>query len=245
MAEKGVVIRPSFCEAMKSLEREDQLDLFWAICDYGIYGVEPEGLSALAGAFFTLMQPSLEAAASRYNASAAGGASGGAPKGNQNARKKQPAKQPVEEAENNENNVEKQPVDLEEQEENKPTTATAKATATTRATAKTTAKENLSSCDAGKPRRENRFVPPTQDEIDAYCQETGIYVEASRFVDYYTSIGWKVGKNPMKDWKAAVRSWYAKNKDSIPDSKKPNCGYVLAPLEDPWDVEMERRYGCG
>ena len=57
MAEKGVVIRPSFCEAMKSLEKEDQLDLFWAICNYGIYGAEPQGLSTLAGAFFTLMQP--------------------------------------------------------------------------------------------------------------------------------------------------------------------------------------------
>lgn len=88
MAEKGVVIRPSFCEAMKSLEKEDQLDLFWAICNYGIYGAEPQGLSTLAGAFFTLMQPSLEAAATRYSASVAGGASGGAPKGNQNARKK-------------------------------------------------------------------------------------------------------------------------------------------------------------
>ena len=68
MAEKGVVIRPSFCEAMKSLEKEDQLDLFWAICNYGIYGAEPQGLSTLAGAFFTLMQPSLEAAATRYSA---------------------------------------------------------------------------------------------------------------------------------------------------------------------------------
>ena len=75
MAEKGVVIRPSFCEAMKSLEKEDQLDLFWAICNYGIYGAEPQGLSTLAGAFFTLMQPSLEAAATRYSASVAGGAS--------------------------------------------------------------------------------------------------------------------------------------------------------------------------
>ena len=102
MAEKGVVIRPSFCEAMKSLEKEDQLDLFWAICNYGIYGAEPQGLSTLAGAFFTLMQPSLEAAATRYSASAAGGASGGAPKGNQNARKKTPAKQPAEDTENNE-----------------------------------------------------------------------------------------------------------------------------------------------
>ena len=242
MAEKGVVIRPSFCEAMKSLEREDQLDLFWAICDYGIYGVEPEGLSTLAGVFFTLMQPSLEAAATRYSASVAGGASGGAPKGNQNARKKQPAKQPAAEAQNNENNLEEQPVDLDEQQENKPTTATAKATATTRATTKTTAKENLSSYDADKPHGEKRFVPPREDEIDAYCQEAGIYIEASRFVDYYTSIGWKVGKNPMKDWKAAVRSWYAKNKETAPKEDSYG-GFVLAPAEDPFEVAVrEGRY---
>ena len=208
MAEKGVVIRPSFCEAMKSLEKEDQLDLFWAICDYGIYGAEPQGLSTLAGAFFTLMQPSLEAAATRYSASVAGGASGGAPKGNQNARKKKPAKQPAEEAENNEAAPQKQPVDLEEQLENNPTITTAKATATT----KTMTNDIFSASEAGKPHREKKFIPPTQEEIDAYCRETGIYVEASRFIDYDTSIGWKIGKNPMKDWQAAVRSWYAKNK---------------------------------
>ena len=161
MAEKGVVIRPSFCEAMKSLEKEDQLDLFWAICDYGIYGAEPQGLSTLAGAFFTLMQPSLEAAATRYSASAAGGASGGAPKGNQNARKKKPAKQPAEDTENNEAAPQKQPVDLEEQPENNPTITTAKATATTKTTARNMTNDICSASEAGKPHREKKFIPPT------------------------------------------------------------------------------------
>ena len=45
------------------------------------------------------------------------------------------------------------------------------------------------------------------DEVRAYCQERGNNVDAERFIDYYTSNGWKVGKNPMKDWKAAVRTW--------------------------------------
>lgn len=235
MAEKGVVIRPSFCEAMKSLEKEDQLDLFWAICDYGIYGAEPQGLSTLAGAFFTLMQPSLEAAATRYSASAAGGASGGAPKGNQNARKKKPVKQPAEDTENNEAAPEKQPVDLEEQPENNPTITTAKATATTKATARNMTNDICSASEAGKPHREKKFIPPTQEEIDAYCRETGIHVEASRFIDYYTSIGWKIGKNPMKDWQAAVRSWYAKNKAR---SENADNTWVLAPQEDPFEVAI-------
>ena len=52
-----------------------------------------------------------------------------------------------------------------------------------------------------------RFTPPTIDEVSAYCRERGNDVDPERFLDYYTSNGWKVGKNPMKDWKAAVRTW--------------------------------------
>lgn len=52
-----------------------------------------------------------------------------------------------------------------------------------------------------------RTVPPTLEEVQAYCIERGNHVDAARFVDYYTSNGWKVGKNKMKDWKAAVRTW--------------------------------------
>jgi hypothetical protein len=52
-----------------------------------------------------------------------------------------------------------------------------------------------------------RFTPPTLDDISAYCRERGNDVDPERFLDYYTSNGWRVGKNPMKDWKAAVRTW--------------------------------------
>ena len=92
-----------------------------------------------------------------------------------------------------------------------------------------------SASEAGKPHREKKFIPPTQEEIDAYCRETGIYVEASRFIDYYTSIGWKIGKNPMKDWQAAVRSWYAKSKAR---SENADNTWVLAPQEDPFEVAI-------
>ena len=48
---------------------------------------------------------------------------------------------------------------------------------------------------------------PTLEEVKAYCSERGNKVDPERWFDYYTSNGWKVGKNPMKDWKAAVRTW--------------------------------------
>lgn len=51
---------------------------------------------------------------------------------------------------------------------------------------------------------------PTRDEVRDYCMQRGNNVDADRFVDYYSSNGWMVGKNHMKDWKAAVRVWERK-----------------------------------
>lgn len=57
-----------------------------------------------------------------------------------------------------------------------------------------------------------RFSPPSPEEIQAYAAERGYAdFDADRFVDYYTSNGWMVGKNRMKDWQAAVRSWARKS----------------------------------
>lgn len=48
---------------------------------------------------------------------------------------------------------------------------------------------------------------PTVEEVAAYCRERGNRVDAERFVDFYASKGWKVGNQPMEDWKACVRTW--------------------------------------
>lgn len=55
--------------------------------------------------------------------------------------------------------------------------------------------------------RAKRFTPPTLDDVSAYIRERGLNVDAQRFLDFYTAKGWMVGKNRMKDWKAAVRTW--------------------------------------
>lgn len=62
-----------------------------------------------------------------------------------------------------------------------------------------------------KDNRTLRFTPPTLEEVKNYCKERNNNVDAERFIDYYTSNGWKVGKNSMKDWKAAIRTWERSN----------------------------------
>lgn len=65
-------------------------------------------------------------------------------------------------------------------------------------------KEDINNSVAQK---RTRFSPPTVDDVKAYCKERNNSVDAERFIDYYNSNGWMVGKNKMKDWKAAVRTW--------------------------------------
>lgn len=50
-------------------------------------------------------------------------------------------------------------------------------------------------------------MPPSLEEIESYCRERGNRVDPRRFLDFYTANGWRVGRNPMRDWRAAVRSW--------------------------------------
>ena len=51
------------------------------------------------------------------------------------------------------------------------------------------------------------FCPPTLDQVEAYCKERGKGVDPQAWMNHYTSNGWKVGKNSMKNWQAAVRTW--------------------------------------
>ena len=69
------------------------------------------------------------------------------------------------------------------------------------------------------PTKAKRFVKPTLSEIEQYCIERNNNVNAEHFFDYYESNGWKVGKNSMKDWKAAVRTW-ERSEYRKPNSKK-------------------------
>ena len=58
-----------------------------------------------------------------------------------------------------------------------------------------------------------RFYPPTIDEVKQYCEERKNNIDPMAFIDFYSSKGWMIGKNRMKDWKAAVRTWERKRKE--------------------------------
>lgn len=62
--------------------------------------------------------------------------------------------------------------------------------------------------------RAQRFTPPSRDDVDAYAKLEMIGSETSvdKFHDYYTANGWKVGRNAMKDWRAAFRNWVKNEK---------------------------------
>lgn len=73
------------------------------------------------------------------------------------------------------------------------------------------------------------FVKPTVDEVRAYCAERNNNVDAESFVDFYESKGWMVGKNKMKDWKAAVRTWEKSRCGSKPSNYKQTTNNDLNP----------------
>lgn len=81
-------------------------------------------------------------------------------------------------------------------------------------------KDRLGKDSIGEVKRERakatRFTPPTLEEVTAYCQERSNNVDPQRFIDFYESKGWMVGKNKMKDWKAAVRTWEKREKENNP-----------------------------
>jgi len=58
-----------------------------------------------------------------------------------------------------------------------------------------------------KPKKPVRFIEPTLEEIKTYCQERSSSVDANKFLNFYQSKGWMIGKSRKKDWKASVRSW--------------------------------------
>ena len=70
------------------------------------------------------------------------------------------------------------------------------------------------------PESEKRFIPPSVEEIKAYCEERQNNVDAERFHAYYSSNGWRVGKNKMKDWRAAVRTWERNGIDKNKNEKE-------------------------
>lgn len=79
-----------------------------------------------------------------------------------------------------------------------------------------------------------RFIRPTREEVEAFIRGNGYPVDPVRFFSYYESNGWHVGRCPMEDWRAAVRSWAAGARDRRTERE----------AEDPWTA-LGRELGIG
>lgn len=74
--------------------------------------------------------------------------------------------------------------------------------------------EEYNNNEKEKDKRERRrFTPPTREQVAEYIAEKGYRVDPDRWMAYYESNGWRVGKNPMQSWKAAVRTWASNDID--------------------------------
>ena len=109
--------------------------------------------------------------------------------------------------------------------------------------------EGIEGIEGEVKKNRTTFTPPTQRDVEDYCSQASLKVDAERFVNYYESIGWKVGgKSHMKDWKAAVRAWSARDrKASQPAARKfdnfePRAANSGSAMDDYLKM-LEEKYG--
>jgi phage replication O-like protein O len=76
-----------------------------------------------------------------------------------------------------------------------------------------THKRHITKDNITKDRGKNHFTPPTLQEVTQYCRERRNNIDPQAFIDFYESKGWLIGKNKMKDWKAAIRTWERRQND--------------------------------
>ena len=157
---------------------------YTAICEYAFNGVEPaEDEDVLVRMVFTQAKPQIDANNKRRENGKMGGAprkKNAEPKENHKGAKAEPmVNQTVTEVEPNVNANENANVN-----------------------------ENENVNDNGNVKQTTEhFTQPTHAQVMDYIAEKGLQIDADRFMDYYTANGWMVGKNKMKDWKAALRHW--------------------------------------
>ena len=87
------------------------------------------------------------------------------------------------------------------------------------------------SLDTEKETKRKRFTPPTVSEVSDYCKERGSNIDPEQFVDFYAAKGWKVGNQPMKDWRAAVRTWEKREERSPQKPRRKSFAEIAAEMD--------------
>jgi hypothetical protein len=68
--------------------------------------------------------------------------------------------------------------------------------------------------------KNKRFTKPTIQELISFCNEFALNIDPQQFIDYYEANGWKINKNPMKDWQATARNWHRRSAEKITTTTK-------------------------
>ena len=256
MAKPGVMLYFDIRPSIKRLTTEEKAQLFEAILDYGEFGAIP-GFDDRLGIVWDFVQPRLDRDSELYGHKVAQ---------RQYAvyvrevRKRESAPIPFNEwsalSEGEKNRL------LSDDTGSYPTSTTTSTTASTSTTTTTSTTASASTPAsaptstpastptknmADKPPKREQFSPPSIQDVAEYCQERGYRIDAEAFVAYYDSVGWMIGKKKMKSWKSALVTW-AKRNHGGDTQQQADTGYVLAPLEDPWEVAMrdpEKRKAAG
>jgi len=73
----------------------------------------------------------------------------------------------------------------------------------------------------------SHFQKPTLEDVRAYCISRANNVDPEQFLNFYESKGWMVGKTPMRDWRAAIRTWEKREKEIAPRKREKRQESVL------------------
>lgn len=199
----GMYIQDDYWEAAQSLTAAQRRDFVSALVEYHYTGEAPN-LTGVAKAMFTLCRDRIDAA----KRSVENGRSGGRPKTGgfrKSAEKENPRVQ--------ENALKEKPRQNPRVSENASKTETQTVTQTEPTLLKSESEiKETTPNGVEKKAAARRFTAPTPDEVAAYASERGIAIDAERFCDFYASKGWRVGSSPMRDWRAAVRNWAARDR---------------------------------
>lgn len=183
---ESIVFYRSFYEAIKELPAEEFRNAVMAIMEYGLNDSEID-TSGVAKAILIMAKPQIDKNNKRYENGLRGGTK---PKQNQNGTKTEPnPNQTVTKVEPtpNQNGTKAEPK-------------------RTNPEPNDNDNDNVNDIKESEEKKP-RFYPPTLEELKKYIADNKYNVDPERFIDYYTANGWTVGKNRMKDWKAAVRNW--------------------------------------
>ena len=171
-------------EALKAFPAEDMKKAYIMMGEYALDGILPEPEVTAAYGLFLSIKPLIDASIKKSEAGRAGG-----------------SKQTEAELKQTEANTKQTEANC-KQTTSKPKQTESKGEAKEESIKIKDKKETLSSESVKK-----KFTPPTAEEVRQYATEKGYTIDADRFVDFYASKGWLVGKTKMTDWKAAVRNW--------------------------------------